>query len=550
MENMSDADDSQNGAGGGGSSDAPSAIGDRAPSKEGARFHTSSESSGGEEANDGSGMEGIAYVNGDVKQSSPIKKKPRDEGVPGPLNIEGGLGMVPESPPRFVSLDQIMKAADGVTNMALAHEIATDESFKLSQPEYPENSLEHIVKQTVHKAFWDLIEQQLNEDPPNYEQALVLLEEAKGMLLDMTMPYSTRLREEIEQILDIDLIRQQTEHGTIDFHGYARHVISLMARMCAPIRDASIKQLLEIKETVPLFRGIMEQLTQMRIDMANFTIQQVRPHLQSQSVAYEQKKFKDFLELQASTNPGADPLVRTKQWLKRSYDRLRELSDQHSPDPINGPGCKGPGFASVLAGAYMELLSWPDDAPYPETLQLDQVRYAALKDQVQVSALVASILSITYGHGGPALQGISDFKEDLKSHTQLLLKGSADSSEGELQEMLKGVAGQVIKDVQECLQKHGFHQLQLSQERLLYDQVVAMASPDHPVRKLLLMRVLDFIKVAISVGSARPTQIPPGLSALEKELTSMTGQFLRLVTHNRAVFSEIYGDIVTELRKA
>ncbi|KAL1487145.1 hypothetical protein MTO96_046641, partial [Rhipicephalus appendiculatus] len=71
----------------------------------------------------------------------------------------------------------------------------------------------------------------------------------------------------------------------------------------------------------------------------------------------------------------------------------------------------------------------------------------------------------------------------------------------------------------------------------------------HHVRKLLLMRVLDFIKVAISSGSVRPTQIPPGLSALEKELTSITGQFLRLVTHNRAVFGELYGDIVAELRK-
>lgn len=549
---MSDADESQarGGEGGGGSSDAPSAFGGRAPTKEGARFHTSSESSGGEEANDGNGMEGLSYVNGDVKPLSPIKKKPRDENVPEPLNIEGGLGMVPESPPKFVSLDQIMKAANGVTNMALAHEIATDDSFKLSQPEYPESSLEHIVKETLQKAFWDVIEQQLNEDPPNYERALVVLEEAKGMLLGMTMPYNTRLREEIEQILDLDLIRQQAEHGTIDFHGYARHVISLMARMCAPIRDASVKQLLDIKETVPLFRAIMEQLSQMRIDMANFTIQQVRPHIQTHSVAYERNKFKDFMELQASASPGTDPLARTRQWLKRSYDLLRELSDQHSPDPINGPGCKGPGFSSVLAGAYVELLSWPDDAPYPETLQLDQARYAALKDQVQVSALVASILSITYGHGGPALQGISDFKEDLKGHTQLLLEGSADSSEVELQETLKGVAGQVIKDVQECLQKHGFHQLQLSQERLLYDQVVAMASPDHPVRKLLLMRVLDFIKVAISVGSARPTQIPPGLSCLEKELMSITGQFLRLVTHNRAVFSDIYGDIVTELRKA
>ncbi|KAH6924661.1 hypothetical protein HPB50_021802 [Hyalomma asiaticum] len=317
------------------------------------------------------------------------------------------------------------------------------------------------------------------------------------VLLDLVMPYSTRLREEIEQVLDVELIRQQAEHGTLDFLAYARHVISLMARMCAPIRDASIKELLEIKEVVPLFRGIMEQLRLMKIDMANFSIQQARPLIQSHSVTYEQEQFKKYLEVQTAANPSADPLALTKAWLKRSYDHLRSLSDQHSPDPINGPGCKGPGFSSVLAGAYMELLSWPDEDPYPETLRLDEARYRALKDKVHLATLVASILSITYRLGGAALQGISDFKDDLKSHTQLLLEGSLllhnkrlstdppCCSEEELRETLKSVASQVIKEVQECLQKHGFNQLQISQERVLYDQIVVMTSPDHHVRKLL-----------------------------------------------------------------
>lgn len=518
------------------------------PAKEGARFHTSSESSNGEEASEYA-MEGVALTNGEVKQPSPTKKKARDSSLSTPLSLEGSFGVVPESPPRFVSLDQIMKAANGMTKMALAHEIAMGGSFELKQREYPENSLEKVVKETFHKAFWDILEEQLNEDPPNYDQAMRLLQEAKEILLHLLMPHSKRLREEIEQVLDIELIRQQAEHGTLDFLAYARHVISLMARMCAPIRDASIKELLEIKEVVPLFRGIMEQLTLMKMDMANFSIKLARPLIQSHSVAYEQEQFKKYVEAQAAVNPSTDPLAHTKLWLRRSYEHLRNLSDQHSPDPINGPGCKGPGFASVLAGAYMELLSWPDDEPYPETLHLDGARYRALKNMVHLAALVASILSITYRLGGAALQGISDFKDDLKSHTQLLLDGSLDCSEEELRETLKNVASQVIKEVQECLQKHGFNQLQISQERVLYDQIVVMSSPDHHVRKLLLMRVLDFIKVAISSGSVRPTQIPPGLSALEKELTSITGQFLRLVTHNRAVFGEMYGDIVAELRK-
>lgn len=35
------------------------------------------------------------------------------------------------------------------------------------------------VKRIVHKAFWDHLESELNEDPPEYEHAIKLFEEIK-----------------------------------------------------------------------------------------------------------------------------------------------------------------------------------------------------------------------------------------------------------------------------------------------------------------------------------------------------------------------------------
>jgi hypothetical protein len=40
---------------------------------------------------------------------------------------------IPASPPRFVSLEEIIKAAKGVKNMALAHEIAVDQNFRIPE---------------------------------------------------------------------------------------------------------------------------------------------------------------------------------------------------------------------------------------------------------------------------------------------------------------------------------------------------------------------------------------------------------------------------------
>ena len=36
----------------------------------------------------------------------------------------------------------------------------------------------------------------------------------------------------------------------------------------------------------------------MKVDMANFTIQQMKPYIQQQSVEYERKKFNDLLAQQ------------------------------------------------------------------------------------------------------------------------------------------------------------------------------------------------------------------------------------------------------------
>ena len=39
------------------------------------------------------------------------------------------------SPPKFVSFEDIMQAANGVSNMALAHEIAVDNEFRFKKQE-------------------------------------------------------------------------------------------------------------------------------------------------------------------------------------------------------------------------------------------------------------------------------------------------------------------------------------------------------------------------------------------------------------------------------
>ena len=43
-------------------------------------------------------------------------------------------------------------------------------------------SIEKQVKDIMHRAFWDAFQEKITEDPPDYSQAVVLIQEVKEVL--------------------------------------------------------------------------------------------------------------------------------------------------------------------------------------------------------------------------------------------------------------------------------------------------------------------------------------------------------------------------------
>ncbi|CAG9571942.1 unnamed protein product [Danaus chrysippus] len=78
------------------------------------------------------------------------------------------------SPPKFVTLEDIMKAAHGMQNMALAHEIAVDQDFKLEPFEPPDNraileALE-ILKLDLANTLIAMIRPHVQKESVQYER--------------------------------------------------------------------------------------------------------------------------------------------------------------------------------------------------------------------------------------------------------------------------------------------------------------------------------------------------------------------------------------------
>jgi len=385
--------------------------------------------------------------------------------------MNSSFPFVSASPPGFVTLEEIMKAANSVSNMTLAHEIAVDVDFHLKKLEPPSNSLQKIVKDIAHQAFWDLLKEELESDPPDYRRALTLLEEIKEWLLSLLLPHQTKTQQEIKDKIDIDLIRQQVESGTLDMQQYSNYIVSLMARLCSPGRDEKIRELTTLRDIIPLYKGIFQTLELMRLDMANFTIRQIRPQIAACSVEYERQKFDDYLKITP------DGLRNTREWLYRNKKPCGSESATSSTDSVSV-------ISTLLIDSFMELLKWDHQNPWPESLALDEVRFTELRHKLYWVEILSSVLLVSLSQDmGSALELSSEFRQSFKEHLAVVL-GHPKCDE-EMESLLPCVAAQVIEDIDKELKKQTLPQLNTEVKSLITGQVCALNQPDNRVRKII-----------------------------------------------------------------
>ncbi|KAK1161731.1 T-complex protein 11-like protein 1 [Acipenser oxyrinchus oxyrinchus] len=453
-------------------------------------------------------------------------------------------GNTPQSSPRFVSVEELMETAKGVSNMALAHEIVVSGGFQLKPSDPAEGSLEKRVQDIVHKAFWDCLEAQLGEDPPTYDHAIKLLGEIKETLLSFLLPGHSRLRNKINEVVDLELIKQEAENGALDINKVVEFIISMMGTLCAPARDEEIRKLRDITAIVPLFKAIFSVLDLMRIDMANFAVSSIRPHLMQQSVEYERTKFQEFIEKQHNA------LDFTQRWLEESANSLVNSEAESTLAPAGAAASVGHAFCplTVHNHAYMSLLRWNHrHTPFPETLLMDQSRFEEMQMALEQLTIVAAVLLITYNVTGAALSGLPGFADKLKRVVKVLLAGMHIPSFN-MSETLATIGEKLCVEVNSCLSQHGFTQLSADKAAVLKGQTQAAVKPDNSIRKLIDSRIQAFLMSYLDSSHQKSIPVVPGgLAPIQKELEEIAVKFSRLVNYNKMVFAPHYEKILKEI---
>ncbi len=158
----------------------------------------------------------------------------------------------------------------------------------------------------------------------------------------------------------------------------------------------------------------METLELLKLDMANFTIQQMRPHIQQQVVAYEQKKFKELIDTQKET--GVDGLEFTKQWLSRAKKRINESGTIGSFKYESGATP-----SSIVNEAFMELFVWTSEYVFPETLAMDEIRFNEIYVKCRKFLVVCAIVNTVFTLVGESIRGLEELCLKLKDNILILL---------------------------------------------------------------------------------------------------------------------------------
>ncbi|KAG7247723.1 hypothetical protein CRUP_026544, partial [Coryphaenoides rupestris] len=147
-------------------------------------------------------------------------------------------------------------------------------------------------------------------------------------------------------------------------------------------------------------RAIVSTLDLMKMDMVNFALTTIKPHLMQQSAEYERHKFQEFLEKQ----PNA--LDYAEKWLRDSAEALQDSSTPSLPPPPH----------SVHNHAYLRLLKWDHvSETFPETVMLDQARFLEMQQEVELLVLLSSLLLIVYTTTGDAISGLPGLMDTLKA---------------------------------------------------------------------------------------------------------------------------------------
>ncbi|RYC63042.1 hypothetical protein CHU98_g3154 [Xylaria longipes] len=378
-------------------------------------------------------------------------------------------------------------------NRVIVHELAINREYRIE--------FEHFQEQ--HKSRMEPLLKDLRSGPRNEEKEfhylVIMANYIKDRLQHLVKPNST-IHTFIGEMLDTEVAGRQFQAGSFSYEKFFSSMGSLLPKLCAPVRDDEVKDLVENKlgqgPIVDRFEALISFIDVMLYDYANYMLQVAAPNLAEHASPYEAKKFAEDLD------SGAVTLVRAEVAWREARNKVHAEANRRDPEGVNHPKLR-PTPDKIYWQMLVDQFTQPSPSSdtLPEPLALDEKRRVRLGHQTLRIVTAGAIL----------LQCKNMLKRDVRAPWKTeagrvftLLESMDDSNKALNQSTaVHGImaALEAGRSMPAATKKH----IQALVTRVLEASMDAKRNntePREPVMKLLLTRVRGHILTRLQAGSA------------------------------------------------
>lgn len=255
-------------------------------------------------------------------------------------------------------------------NRVLTHELAIDKSFRLSAEVYKEQ------RATFHAPLFQQMRDTMQGDAQQ-EHFMLLLEVAKeirGKLQRFVQPGKS-MHTFIGEVLDTEVAYQQFQTGSFSYEKFFTTMGQLLPKLCAPVRDDEVKDLVQEKlrngNYVDRLEALMGFVDVMSSDHANYMLSLTAPTIIQRSAEYEAKAFAEALDRKQHD------LSAAKAAWRATRGKLLAEAARRDPEGVNHPTSRPTPdkiYAQILVDVFARLGPPLAVEEMPEMLRLDHTR--------------------------------------------------------------------------------------------------------------------------------------------------------------------------------
>ncbi|XP_062185297.1 uncharacterized protein LOC133888918 [Phragmites australis] len=244
-----------------------------------------------------------------------------------------------------------------------------------------EKDFQAKVRETMEKAFWDVVTDSMRGDKPDYSQLINLVKEVRDSLHELA---PKGWKEEILENIDLEILSQVLESGSQDAQYLGlilQYSLDMVRKLSAPAKEDEMKKshdklLSELAASsevndnginsfvIAVIKGlrfILEEIRELQVEVSKAHIQLMQPIIEgSAGVEYLQKAFADHYGPPTSASAS---LPVTLQWISTLKNIVEQEWSEHLESlSILPPAEHAPPLVTVLRAGHGAPVGQPSSS--------------------------------------------------------------------------------------------------------------------------------------------------------------------------------------------